>query len=342
MNRVNGGDTGLLYSFPFGKLDVLGADIEQSSPTIRAIRDRGFLKCGINKRKGFATFDPVTRSWSGFDVELCRAIAAAVFEQGTQDDHVIYSDLPTSQRFQVLADGRVDVLARLTTWTMQRDVQENATSRAFSFATPYFHDGVQFGGLPPFSTCAENLDVFSPECQPLKICVLDGSTSHDKLQQLFHARYYTTKLIFDEIIQALNAGTCNALAGGFHDVAAATIREKGYNGTYEVAPTRFSKDPLGIVTRQDGGDVVWSDFVRWIFFSLVYAEEHNITQATAVDMPRSTLFGPLRSETFFHVINTVGNYGEMYERNFAELANRGGLNALNDNGGPQMYALAGI
>lgn len=339
MNRINGGDTGLLYSFPFGNLQSVGTDIEQTSPTIRAIRQRGFLNCGVNNRKGFASFDPVTRSWSGFDVELCRAIAAAVFE-GV--DHVVYSDLPTSERFKVLADGRVDVLARLTTWTMQRDILEPSSNAAFSFASPYFHDGVQFAGVPPFDQCAETLDVFSPSCQALKFCVLDGSTSHDKLSQLFHGKYYTTKLIFDEIIDALNDGSCNAIAGGFHDVAVSTIREKGYAGPYQVRETRFSKDPLGIVTRQDDGDVVWSNFVRWINWALIYAEENNITQATAIDMPRSTLFGPLRSETFFHVVNTVGNYGEMYERNFAELVHRGGLNALNDNNGPQMYALAGI
>ena len=138
MNRINTGGSGLLYAFPFGDLSVAGPQAEVVSPTIAAMKERGFLRCGVNVRKGFANFDATTRTWSGFDVELCRALAAAIFD-GV--DRVEYVDLPAAQRFQVLAEGRVDCLARLTTWTLARDVKEPSTELGLSFSAPYFYDG---------------------------------------------------------------------------------------------------------------------------------------------------------------------------------------------------------
>jgi general L-amino acid transport system substrate-binding protein len=355
-NELNRGHNGLLYSFPFGSLHtLLGPDIEETSPTIRAIRQRGFLNCGINSRYGFASFDAPSKTWSGFDVDLCRAISAAIF-QGV-DQLVVYTDLPAAQRFQLLQDGRVDVLARLTTWTMERDVLEpTATTtggggRGFSFSTPYFHDNVAFAGVPNYVACAERRDVASPECQDLKFCVVQSSTAHAIVEQLFHKRYLIAKLEYDDIIDALNAGSCNVIAGGSFDVAVATVQQGGYFGEYQVGnylnetitgklDQPLSKDPLSIVTRQD--DVAWSDFCQWILWSLVYAEEQNITQATAMEMPVVTLFGPLRTETLFHAVNTVGNYGELYQRNFASIVPRTGLNNLNDQDGPQMFTIPGI
>jgi general L-amino acid transport system substrate-binding protein len=356
-NELNRGNNGLMYSFPFGSLHtVVGPDIEEASPTIRAIRQRGFLNCGINSRYGFATFDSPSKTWSGFDVDLCRAISAAIF-QGV-DQLVVYTDLPAAQRFQLLREGRVDVLARLTTWTMERDVLEPTAAtatgsggRGFTFSTPYFYDNVAFAGIPNYVACAERRDVASPECQDLKFCVVQSSTAHLIVDQLFHKRYYTAKLEYDDIIDALNAGSCNVIAGGSFDVAVATVQHGGYFGEYQVGnflnetitgelDHPLSKDPLSIVTRQD--DVAWSDFCQWIFWSLIYAEEQNITQATAMEMPVVTLFGPLRTETFFHAVNAVGNYGELYQRNFASIVNRGGLNDLNDQDGPQMFTIPGI
>lgn len=339
--------------------NVVGPDIEETSPTIRAIRQRGFLNCGINSRNGFANFDAPSKKWSGFDVDLCRAISAAIF-QGV-DHLVVYTDLPAAQRFQVLQEGRVDVLARLTTWTMERDVLQPMTAtmtggggggQGFTFSTPYFHDSVAFAGIPNYVTCAMNMDVASTECQDLMFCLVYGSTAHYLIEQLFHKRYYTTKLAYGDIIDALNDGSCNAIAGGSFDVAVATVEQGGYFGEYQVGDFLYnetmtgklnqplSKDPLSIVTRQD--DVAWSDFCQWIFWSLVYAEEQNITEATAMDMPMVTLFGPLRSETFYHAVNTVGNYGELYQRNFANIVPRTGLNKLNDQDGPQMFTIPGI
>jgi general L-amino acid transport system substrate-binding protein len=338
MNRINTGESGLLYAFPFGDLSTVGPQVEVTSPTIAAIKERGFLRCGVNVRKGFAHLNATTRTWSGFDVELCRALAAALFDGA--DDRVVYVDLPAAQRFQVLADKRVDCLARLTTWTLTRDVQEPSIGHGLTFTAPYFYDGVTFGGIPEYLTCAENQDLFSPICQSLKFCILEGTTGYNRVQELFREDYISPRLTFDDIVAGLNDGSCNAVAGGLQDVAMASIREKGYLGPYGVGVKRYSKDPLAITTRQD--DPVWSDFVRWVFWALLYAEEQGITQETAFTMPRTTLFGPLRTNMFAHAVNAVGSYGELYDRNFADLITRGGVHSINVGTTPQMVSLPGF
>ncbi|KAL7573956.1 hypothetical protein ACA910_001965 [Epithemia clementina (nom. ined.)] len=345
LNSLNLGDSPIMYAFPFGSLMQddpninVPPELEVQSPTVRAIKARGFLNCGISSRMGFANFDRVNKTWSGFDVDLCRALSAALFDG--VDTRVVFTDLPAAQRFPVLVQQRVDVLARLTTLTLSRDVQEPQTAVGLSFAAPYVYDGLTFGGVPPFDTCADDLDVVSPECQALNVCLLQGTTILSRVQDLLRDEYVTAKLTFTEVVDGLNDGSCNAIAGGFHDVAVQTIREQGYQGNYSVGEKRHSKDPLALTTTQ--ADPYWSDFVRWIFWGLVYAEEQNITQATAFsDMPRTTLFGPLRTDAFYLAVNAVGNYGEMFERNFGALIPRNGMHLLNLDDGPMFYAMPGI
>ena len=337
MNLLNNGSSPIMYSFPFGNADVLGPELELASPTVAAIKKRGFLNCGISVRKGFAELDGNTKTWSGFDVELCKAIAAALFD-GV--DHVKFTEMLASERFKVLQEKEVDVLARLTTWTMERDIKEPSTGVGMSFSSPYFHDGLKFGGVGLYAECADNLDIFS--CQDLKICVLEGTTILTRLRELINDLYIEPKVNFNSIIESLNDGSCNAVAGGFHDVDRQSVLEAGYSGdqVYSVGENLFSKDPLAMTTLQD--DPLWSDFVRWIFWAIVHAEENGITQSTATMMPRVRLFGLLRINAFFHAVNTVGNYGEMYNRNFGGLIPRGGLHELNTEFGPMLRALPGI
>ena len=153
--------------------DNVAPELEVSSPTVQAIKQRGFLSCGISRRKGFAEYNRTTQKWEGFDVDLCRALSAALFDG--VDTHVVYTDLPAAQRFPVLTGHRVDVLARLTTLTLSRDVKEPQTGVGLSFAAPYVYDGLTFGGIPPFDACADRLDVVSPECQFLQVCLLQGN-----------------------------------------------------------------------------------------------------------------------------------------------------------------------
>mmetsp|Transcript_3023 Transcript_3023/g.8527 ORF Transcript_3023/g.8527 Transcript_3023/m.8527 type:complete len:881 (-) Transcript_3023:425-3067(-) len=340
MNTLNPGDSPIMFSFPLGDVNVEAPTIETSSVTVQAIKARGFLNCGVSVRKGFAEFNATQRTWSGFDVELCRAISSALFD-GV--DQVVFTDLPAAQRFDALVSGRVDILARLTTHTLSRDVKEPSTQTGLSFSSPYFHDGLKFGGLGTYAQCADNRDVISPECQDLRICVLEGTTILTRVQDIFQDVFIVPKLTFNEIIAALNDEQgCNAVAGGFHDVALQSIEERGYVGNepYLVGENLFSKDPLALTTRQT--DPLWSSFVRWIFWALVYAEENGVPQATANQMPATKLFGALRTNALYHAVNAVGNYGELYDRNFNQLVPRGGLHRLNVEFGPMLRALPGI
>jgi general L-amino acid transport system substrate-binding protein len=140
---------------------------------------------------------------------------------------------------------------------------------------------------------------------------------------------------------SLKSGVCNAVAGSFFDVIPSAIRQD-YVGSYEVGVQRLSKQPLALVTRQD--DHQWSQLVYWINTALFYAEERNITQATAADqMPLVETFGPLLRNMFRQAVTAVGNYGEIYARNVQGEAPRGGPHDLNnDLSGPQLYPSPGL
>lgn len=146
VNRLNIGQTGLMYSIPFGNIET-----ETQAPlpgsTISEIKARGRLRCGVSLRAIFAIYDNATESWSGFDVDFCRALSAALFEGDS--NRVDFTDLPATIRFAELDNGNVDVLSRLTTVTYARDVYEPTTNSSFSFTRPNFYDGLSFGGIPP-------------------------------------------------------------------------------------------------------------------------------------------------------------------------------------------------
>lgn len=146
VNGLNKGQSGLMYSVPFGSIDA-----ERQPPfpdsTIGEIKARGRLRCGVSLRAIFAIYDNSTDSWSGFDVDFCRALSAALFEG--DPNRVDFIDLPATIRFIELSNGNVDVLSRLTTVTFSRDVYEPTSNSSFSFARPNFYDGLSFGGIPP-------------------------------------------------------------------------------------------------------------------------------------------------------------------------------------------------
>ena len=112
------------------------------------MRERGFLRCGISRRAIFAVQDEVTNEWSGQDVDFCRALSAAIFDGVTNT--VRFTSLSATDRFIALQQGDVDVLSRITTVTLERDVLEPSTGQGFSFAQPNFYDGLSFGGIPPY------------------------------------------------------------------------------------------------------------------------------------------------------------------------------------------------
>lgn len=337
---INPGDSGLLYSFPFGSID--GATVRDrpiQGGTLRQIKDRGFLRCGISSRVIFAQLNSTSQQWDGFDVDFCKAVSAAVFEGDTES--VVYIDLPASERFKALQNSSVDLLSRLTTVTLSRDIREAGTEVGFAFSQPNFYDGLTFGGIPPFAGCADRLDVTSISCQELIICVNQGTTFEERLQTLFPSRFVKSRQSGELTVEGLVSGDCNVIAGGVVDVSLSSIRSTGYTGPYQTANGRYSKDPLALVTRDD--DVEWASFIFWLVTAIFFAEEEGISQVSAGDMPYVNLFGPLFVDMFQEAIRAVGNYEEIYLRQAQADVPRGGLNSLNKLlSGPQHYALPGV
>lgn len=149
---INSGSTGLVYGMPFGAPSSMGPSPSLGS-TMREITDRGFLRCGITRRAGFAEFDSASQEWIGLDVDFCKALSAALFDGVTHS--INYIVLPATDRFLALAEGRVDVLCRITTITEERDNLEPSANVGFTFSQPNFYDGLSFGGIPPYveKTC---------------------------------------------------------------------------------------------------------------------------------------------------------------------------------------------
>jgi general L-amino acid transport system substrate-binding protein len=130
---------------PFGNVTAKGPK-PASGSTLAKIISRGYLKCGVSKLYVFADFNNVTNQWSGFDVEFCRAVAAAIFAGNSSA--VTFTDLSSTVRFPALQNGTVDVMSRFTTDTFARDVNEPSANVGFSFTLPNFYDATLFGGIP--------------------------------------------------------------------------------------------------------------------------------------------------------------------------------------------------
>jgi general L-amino acid transport system substrate-binding protein len=284
------------------------------------VRVHNYIQCGMGLSP------PNTSLWcnTGFDADFCKAISAAIFDGRT--DSIEY--IPALAPFSYLAEGSVDVLSRLTTVTLSSDILEPITGVGFSFSQPIFYDGLTFGGIPKFAECADDLKVSTPFCSDLLICVVEGTTYERRLKTLFPDRYIIPRKSLEFSVKGLGAGTCNVIAGGVADVSSTTVRQAGYQGSYDTGRSRHSKDPLALVTRED--DVKWSNFVFWIVSSIFYAEEAGITSETATDMPWTSLFGPDYAFMFQNAVGAVGNYGEIYERHAQKEIERAGLNDLYD------------
>ena len=336
LNTLNNGDSGRILSQEFGSLERKGP--LPSEGTLAIIKRRGFVSCGITRRAGFADFDVETATWSGLDVDYCRALSAAIFDGSITN--VVFHVLPATDRFQVLSSGLVDVLSRITTHTFERDVFEPSAQVGFTFSNPNFYDGLSFGGIPPFGNCADQLDTTSETCKDLRICVNDGTTTIARTRELFPEENILPMPSGEASLGGLASGACNAVAGGSHDIAQNSVASAGYTGDYEIGSNRFSKDPLAMVTRQD--DPTWSDFVFWVLEATFYAEEQGIDKVNAKKMPTTNLFGALYRDMLRNAVQAVGNYQEIYARNVEVIVPRNGLNLLNDGNMPQHYSLPGI
>jgi len=302
------------------------------SPTLKAIRARGELRCGVNPElPGFAFQDNGGR-WRGFNVAFCRAMAAAVLGG---PDKVRFVPLGNEERIAALRTGKVDVLWRNTSWTFSRDAGDQLDMAAIS----YF-DGQGF-------LVRRSLNLTSAvELNTAKICVQSNATSAQNLEDFFRARGIAyTAMVFDREDQAraaYQADQCDAFTADISALAAArSVMDDP--GAHVILPDAISKEPLGPLVRQD--DPAWTDIVRWTLYALVLAEEHGITRANAKDMKTGAdpearrLLGEggygamlsLDADWAYRAITAGGNYGEIFDREIgggSALKLDRGLNAL--------------
>jgi general L-amino acid transport system substrate-binding protein len=310
------------------------------SATLKAVKDRGELWCGSNGQlAGFGMPDP-QGNWTGFDVEFCRAIAAAIFNDPTK---VKFVPLTAANRLTALQSGEIDVLSRNTTWTMSRD-----TSLGIDFAAVNYYDGQGF-------MVHKALKVSSAlELTDAAICVQQGTTTELNLADYFRANHMSLKTVTfataDEAIKAYDTGRCDSYTTDSSGLYGERVL-LATPGDSIVLPEIISKEPLSPAVRQ--GDDSWEDLVRWVHYAMVDAEELGVSKSNLDDQMKSTnpeirrllgvegQFGEplgLTNDWAYRIIKTIGNYGESFERTVGQgspLKIARGLNALWTKGGLQ-------
>jgi len=316
-----------------------------AGPTLDAVKQRGSLKCGVtNGLAGFSAPDS-QGNWSGLDVDLCRAVAAAVLGDPKK---VQFVPLNAQQRFAALQAGEIDILARDTTWTLTRDA-----SLGLHFTTITYYDGQGF--LVP-----KKLKVSSAkELKGATICTQSGTSNEKNTADWFRAQGIAVKTLvfesFEASFKAFFSGRCQAFTTDASTLAGLRNREAPNPDDYVILPELISKSPLAPAVRR--GDDEWFAIVKWVPNALIAAEELGITQANADQIKASSkdpqalrllgggedlgkLLG-LDKDWALRAIKAVGNYGEMFERNVGAQSPLGlprGLNNLWNKGG-LMYAL---
>ncbi|MFP6749027.1 MAG: amino acid ABC transporter substrate-binding protein [Alphaproteobacteria bacterium] len=307
--------------------------------TIADVQKRGELICGVSTGlAGFAAPNDQGK-WAGFDVDMCRAVAAGVLGDANK---VKFIPTTAKSRFPALQSGEVDMLARNTTWTFDRDVK-----LGFEFAGVNFYDGQGF-------MVRKDLGVKSAlELDGATVCVTTGTTTELNLGDYFTANNMKyVPVVFeksDEIRAGYIAGRCDAYTTDRSGLAAQRSQMPNPDA-HVVLPEVISKEPLGPLVRH--GDNVWGDVVRWTLNVMIIAEEKGLTSANVASMKSSTsdpevkrLLGVsgeygarlgLPNDWAFNIIKQVGNYGESYDRNIGPntpIALTRGVNAPWNNGG---------
>lgn len=307
--------------------------------TLDAVRHRGVLQCGVSTGvAGFSAPDSKGR-WSGLDVDVCRAVAAAVLHD---PEKVKFVPLNAQQRFASLQSGQIDVLSRNTSWTLTRDA-----SLGFHFTGITYYDGQGF--LIP-----KKYKVTSPkQLKGAQVCVQAGTTTEKNLSDFSRTNNLGIKPVvfdtFEAAFKAFFAGRCQAYTTDASGLASVRNKEAPHPDDYLILPELISKEPLGPAVRR--GDDEWFDIVKWTVFALQEAEELGLTQANVAQGSRSTDPAVLRfvgaSEDTgkllgldkawaLRAVQAVGNYGEMFERNVGShsvLQLPRGLNRLWTQGG---------
>ena len=311
-----------------------------AATTLDDVKAKGFVQCGVNSSLvGFAALDD-GGNWVGFDVDYCRAIAAAIFGDPKA---VKFTPLTATDRFVALQSGEVDILVRNTTWTMSR---ETTLGLAFSFVN--YYDGQGFM-VPKADGITSALDLSGAS-----VCVLTGTTTESNLANYFRRnKMDLNPVVFgnaDEAIAAYDSGSCDAYTTDSSGLYSTRLTLSNPD-EHIVLPEIISKEPLGPVVRQ--GDEQWLNIIKWVGFALLNAEEHGVTHANVEQMKSSddqeiqllldvdgTLGQSvgLNIDWVFNALKAVGNYGEIFNRNIGSgspLQITRGLNALWTRGGIQ-------
>lgn len=315
-----------------------------SAQTLEQVRERGHLNCGVSPGvAGFSNPDDAG-NWSGFDVEVCRAVAAAVLNDA---DAVRYTPLSNTERFTALQSGEIDMLSRTTTRTLNRD-----TALGLNFAPVMFYDGQGF-------MVRETMGIDSVmQLDGATVCTSAGSTTELNLADFFEANGMSYQPVrfdrADEVLAAYDANRCDVYTSDRSGLAA---RRLVMNDPSEhvMLPETISKEPLAPAVRH--GDDQWFDIVTWTVYALIQAEEFGITSSNIDEMANSTnpnivrmLGGEgspvgdwvgLDGKWVYRAVAAVGNYGEIFERHVGPdtpLQIERGMNELHTNGGMQ-YAM---
>ena len=323
----------------FGLALLFGLASAQAG-TLDDVRKKGVVSCGVNVGLGGFSMPDSKGVWKGLDVDVCRAVAAAVLGDA---EKVKYVPTTGTSRFAALQSGEIDILSRNTTFTFVRDA-----TIGLRMVLVNFYDGQGF--LVPKTTKAQHL----PDLAGGTICMLQGSTHELNLADWMKQHNIEFKIVLldttDVLIKALLSGRCDAASSDSSNLA--SIRGAGVPNPddFVILPDRISKEPLGPMVRQS--DDRWFDIVRWSMMAMLEAEESDVTSANADKMlaesPNPTVqrllgksadFGKLMgldNAWALHIIKQVGNYSESYERNVGKgssLKLDRGPNALWSKGG---------
>ncbi|WP_291466164.1 amino acid ABC transporter substrate-binding protein [Desulfobacula sp.] len=314
------------------------------SGTLQDIQKKGVLTCGISEGvPGFSIPDS-TGQWKGFDVDMARAVAAAVL---SDPQKIKFVSLASKQKIIAVSSGQVDLTSRTTTWTLKRDAKQGV-----DFTKIVFYDGQGF-------MISKALGVDSAtKIDGATVCVTAGTTSELNLADF--ARLHGLKievLVFDGKKEALNAyatGRCDCFTTDVSQLASLrTTLAKPQD--HNIMPEVISKEPLAPLVRH--GDNQWKDIVTWVINGLIAAEEYGITAANVLEMKEKSNYPVIQrmlgksgdtgsylgldKDWLVRAIQAVGNYGEIYDRHFGpstKLNIPRGVNKLWTQGGLQ-YAL---
>lgn len=310
-----------------------------SAQTLDEVRERGFLNCGVNT--GLAGFASPNEAgdWEGFDIDFCRAVAAAIFDDPSA---VRFRALTSQERFTALQSAEVDILSRNTTWTFTRDA-----SVGVDYVGVNYYDGQGF--MVPSA-----LGVTSAlELDGARICVQTGTTTELNLADYFrtHGMSFETVVIqtAEESRRNYIAEACDAYTTDISGLAAVRVTLPDAD-EHIILPEVISKEPLGPVVRQ--GDPQWTDLGRWVLNVMITAEELGITSSNVDEMREASTNpnvrrllgaeGDLGSQLGldtgwgYSVVKHVGNYGESFDRHIGSGSPLGlerGLNAQWQDGG---------